>query len=292
MFKRKPKKKNIYISGKSATTIYVLVFICFILYSASLIFPYLIVVSNSFKNLSEYSQSIFSLPKQLFISGDIFKNYREVFVEYDVFQMFLNTIVLTACGTVVGVLFPSTVAFILAKYDFRFNKTIYTIAIIFMMVPGVGTLTATVKLFNELNLMDTYFGVLCLYASPFGAYFFILFAYYKGLSSTYMEAAYIDGANDFYIFFKIILPMSKAGLSTIAILVGLNTWNDYFTPYMYMPNVKTLSTGLEELSSNTFGGGMLKLYAAMVCMTVPVLIVFFIGGKNMLENVAAGGIKE
>ena len=86
--------------------------------------------------------------------------------------------------------------------------------------------------------------------------------------------------------------MSKSGLATIAILVGLNTWNDYFNPYMYMPNVKTLSTGLQELSSNMYGADILKLFAAMVCMTVPVLIVFFLGGKNMLENVAAGGIKE
>lgn len=292
MLKRKTRSKNIYISGKRTTTIYAIVFTFFVLYAFSLIFPYFIVVGNSFKSLAEYSESIFSFPKDLIVSGDIFKNYRDVFVEYDIFQMFVNTIILTIGGTILGVLFPTTVSFILAKYQFKFNSAIYTIAIIFMMVPGVGTLTATVKLFYELNLMDTYFGVFCLYASPFGSYFFILYAYYKGLSSTYMEAAYIDGANDFYIFFKIILPMSKAGLSTIAILVGLNTWNDYFTPYMYMPNVKTLSTGLEELSSNIFGGGILKLFAAMVCMTVPVLIVFFIGGKNMLENVAAGGIKE
>ena len=292
MFKRKVRKKNIYISGTRATVIYAIIFVLFVLYAFSLVFPYLIVVINSFKNLAEYSESIFSLPKQLFISGDVFKNYREVFVEYDVFQMFVNTIILTIGGTLLGTLFPCTVAFILAKYRFRFNSVIYTVAIIFMMVPGVGTMTATVKLFNDLNLMDTYFGVFCLYAHPFGSYFFILYAYYKGLSSTYMEAAYIDGANDFYIFFKIILPMSKAGLSTIAILVGLNTWNDYFHPFMYMPNVKTLSTGLQELSSNIFGGGILKLFAAMVCMTVPVLIIFFLGGKNMLENVAAGGIKE
>lgn len=292
MFKRKLINKNIYISGVRNKIIYAIVFVFFALYSFSLIYPYFIVVINSFKSLSEYSESIFSLPKELFVTADILRNYKAVFIEYDVLQMFINTIILTIGGTILGVLFPCIVSFILAKYEFKFNSLIYTTAIIFMMVPGVGTLTATVRLFNQLNLMDTYFGVFCLYASPFGSYFFILYAYYKGLSSTYMEAAYIDGANDFYIFFKIILPMSKAGLSTIAILVGLNTWNDYFTPYMYMPNVKTLSTGLEELSSNIFGGGMLKLFAAMVCMTVPVLVVFFIGGRNMLENVAAGGIKE
>ena len=182
-------------------------------------------------------------------------------------------------------------AFILAKYDFKLKKVFYTLAITFMMVPSVGNLTATVKLFNDLNLMDTYFGVFCLYASPFGSYFFILLAYYKGLSSAYMEAAYIDGANDFYVFFKIIIPISKGGLATIALLIGLNCWNDYFNPYMYMPNVKTLSTGLQELSANTYGG-VLRLFAAIVCMTVPVLIAFFFGGKNMLETVSGGGIKE
>ena len=159
LFKRKPRSKNIYISGTRNTIVYAIVFVFFVLYAFSLIFPYFIVVGNSFKNLSEYSESIFSLPKQLFITGDVFKNYREVFVEYDVLQIFINTIILTIGGTILGVLFPSTVSFILAKYKFKFNSLIYTIAIVFMMVPGVGTLTATVKLFNDLNLMDTYFGV-------------------------------------------------------------------------------------------------------------------------------------
>lgn len=292
MLKRKIKNKNIYISGTRNKIIYSIVFAFFVLYSISLIFPFFIVVINSFKDLSEYSESIFSLPKQLFIIGDVFKHYKEVFVEYDVLQMFINTIILTIGGTIVGVLFPCIVSFVLAKYEFKFNNLIYTIAVVFMLVPGVANLTARVKLFNDLNLMNTYFGVFLLYASPFGSYFFILYAYYKGLSSTYMEAAYIDGANDFYIFFKIILPMSKSGLSTVAIMTALNCWNDYFTPYMFMPDVLTLSTGLEHLSSNTYGGGILRLFAAMTCMTVPVLIAFFIGGRNMLENVASGGIKE
>ena len=224
--------------------------------------------------------------------GDLFKHYREALDQYDILGMFVNTIILTAGGTILGTLFPCILAFILAKYDFKLKKLFYMLAITFMMVPSIGNLTATVKLFNDLNLMDTYFGVFCLYASPFGAYFFILLAYYKGLSSTYMEAAYMDGANDFYIFFKIIIPISKGGLATIALLVGLNCWNDYFNPYMYMPNVQTLSTGLQELSANTFGGGMLRLFAAMVCMSLPVLVAFFIGGKNMLETVSGGGLKE
>ena len=292
MITRKPRNKNIYIAGTRNKIIYSIVFAFFALYAVTLIVPLLIVFVNSFKSLSEYSESIFSLPKELFVAGDAFKHYKEVLVEYDLFQMFVNTIILTIGGTIVGVLFPCIVSFILAKYEFKFSGLIYTLAVVFMVVPGVANLTAKVKLFNDLNLMNSYFGMFILYAHPFGSYFFILYAYYKGLSSTYMEAAYIDGANDFCIFFKIILPMSKSGLSTVAIMTALNCWNDYFTPYMFMPEVLTLSTGLEQLSSNTYGGGILRLFAAMTCMTIPVLIAFFIGGKNMLENVAAGGIKE
>ncbi len=288
---KKVRTKNIYTSG-NAKIVYIFAFVFFVLYAISLIFPYLIVVINSFKNLSEYSQSIFSLPKALILSGEVFQNYIQVFERYEIFGMFVNTIILTIGGTILGALFPCVVAFILAKYEFKFRKLIYTLAIVFMMIPSVGTLTATVRLFYDLNLMDTFLGVFCLYASPFGSYFFILYAYYRGLSSTYMEAAYMDGANDFYIFFKIIIPISKGGLATIALLVGLNCWNDYFNPYMYMPNVKTLSTGLQELSANIYGGGILNLFAAIVCMTVPVLIAFFLGGKNMLETVATGGLKE
>ena len=173
------------------------------MYSLTLVVPFLIVFINSCKSLGEYSENIFSLPKELFLAGDPFKHYKEVFVEYDLLEMFINTIILTIGGTIVGVLFPCIVSFILAKYQFKFNSLIYTVAVVFMVIPGVANLTAKVKLFNDLNLMNNFFGMFLLYAHPFGSYFFILYAYYRGLSSTYMEAAYIDGANDFCIFFKI-----------------------------------------------------------------------------------------
>ena len=90
----------------------------------------------------------------------------------------------------------------------------------------------------------------------------------------------------FYEKYTYLIVTSSGGSKAV------DCWNDYFNPYMYMPNVQTLSTGLQELSANTFGGGMLRLFAAMVCMSLPVLVAFFIGGKNMLETVSGGGLKE
>lgn len=278
-------------TGKTKT-IYVTVFVLLLLYSLSLILPFLVVVFNSFKSFKEYITSIFAIPKELITSGQMFENYLNLFMEYDIVQMLINTLILTVGGIIVGTLSPTIMAYILGKFKFKFNTIIYYFAIVFMMIPSVGTMVSTLKLFYQTNLINTHLGVLCLYAAPFNSYFFVMLAYFRGLSPTYAEAAYMDGANDFTIFFKIVLPISKSGLFSIALLVGMNCWNDYLNPYMYMPDVKTLSTGLQELSLNVYGADILKLFAAMVFMTIPVLIVFFLNGNKIIENVAAGGIKE
>ena len=278
-------------TGKTKA-IYGIVFVALLLYSLTLILPFLVVIFNSFKSFREYMFELFAFPKELIVGGNMFQNYVNLFEEYDMISMVINTLILTVGGIVVGTLSPAIMAYILAKFKFKFNTVIYYLAVVFMMMPSIGATVATLKFFYQTNLINTHFGVLCLYAAPFNSYFFILLAYFKGLSPTYAEAAYIDGANEFTIFFKIVLPISKSGLFSISLLVGMNCWNDYFNPYMYMPDVSTLSTGLQEMSLNVYGADILKLFAAMVCMTIPVLIVFFLNGNRIIENVAAGGIKE
>lgn len=113
-----------------------------------------------------------------------------------------------------------------------------------MAFPALGSGAAIYKLMVDWGLIDTW-GILIMFGGPFGFSFLIMYSYFKGISHTYAEAARLDGAGEFLIFFRIILPMTKAALGVIIFMGIVGSWNDYYTPYMYLPETKTLATGLQ-----------------------------------------------
>ncbi len=266
--------------------------VLFGLYALSLIFPFVYILLNSFKTNGEFIDNVWSLPQKLFAQGEIFKNYAVALTESGLVDMIINSVVLTVFGTVLSTLFPVMVAYILAKYRFRFSGFIFTLAIVFMVIPNVGTAVATYELFKEFNLLDTYQGVILLYAAPFGAFFLLLYGYFKGIAWSYAEAAFIDGASDLRVFAEIMIPQAWPGISAVLLLNGINTWNDYYNPYMFMPSAKTVSTGIQNMSFNaTSTGAYTELFAAMIVSLIPVVTVFILTQKVLMNNTMAGGLK-
>lgn len=277
---------------KLSKTIIIISSILFSLYAATLIFPFLYVLLNSFKTNGEFIKDVWKFPKKLFEIGDLFQNYRLALEEWDVVDMFINSAVLTVAGALVATASPVIVAYILAKYQFKLNSTIFSIAIIFMVVPNVGITVARFAMLKSAGLINTYLAPVLLAAGPFGAYFILLYGYFKGISWAYAEAAYIDGANEFRVFIQIMLPQALPGISTILLLNVINAWNDYFTPYMYMPGVKTVATGIQTMSYDaTAQGHYTELFAAMILSLIPVMTVFALFQKTLMNNVMAGGLK-
>lgn len=278
--------------AKRRKILYIIMSVVFGLYALSLLFPFYFIILNSFKTNGEFIENVYAFPLKLFKQSDIFRNYSKAFEDGTLFSMFVHTAVLTVFGTILGTLTPAVVAYVLAKYKFKLGSVIFTTAIIFMVVPQVGGTVSTYMLFINLNLLNTYWGMLMLYAAPFGGFFLLLYGYFKTVSWSYAEAAFIDGAGDFTVFFRIMLPQARAGLSAIALLVGLGIWNDYFGPYMYMPNIWTLGTGLQNMSYNAVvTGDYTPMFASMVMVAAPVVILFACTQKVLINNTVAGGLK-
>jgi len=210
-----------------------IVFIIFASYAISLIFPFVWAFLNSFKTSVEFFSinNVWKLPETW-----MFSNYIDVLRQYDIGWMFLRSIYVTVVGTTLAVLMSATTAYVVSKYRFKFRNTIYITAITVMVIPTVGSLSATFKLVNNIGLYNNLYFFPIMYANGFGFGFLLLYAYFKSISWTYAEAAFVDGASDFDVFFKVMLPQAKPALVSLGIIQGISIWNDFFAPFMFIPH--------------------------------------------------------
>lgn len=288
------KRKGASISYKSTKWI---VFGIFVIYAITLVIPFLWMLLNSFKSNQEFNAgNVWGFPKQF--EGLTFieiLSYEVVTVggtTETIWEMFLWSVLVTVVGTIVSVFFSAVAAYVLAKYKFPGRDLIYAVAIFAMVVPIVGTLPAQVNMMEFLGLDDSFFGVIFLYSGCFGFNFIMLYSAFKSISWSYAEAASMDGANRFSIFFKVMLPMCKGPIIACAVLQAIALWNDYSTPYLFMPSHYTLAVGLNELQSEFMGDGNYpQMFATVIIALIPVLILYSSFQKKIIENTNAGGLK-
>jgi len=262
--------------------------VIFIFYSISLLYPFVYLFFGSFKGFLELRLNPMGLPKEWKLD-----NYKTVFEEFQMGEMFFNSITLSLGNTVVSMFLSCCAAYVLAKYKFKGNNIVYTAVIVGSMIPTVSSLPATYKLMSNTHLMGTYIGMILLQCGAFGGAFLYLHAYFKALPWSYAESAMLDGASDLCIFFRIMLPLARKGIMTFTIIRFLGFWNDYWLPSLFYENHPTVAVGLSILSAEATGsGGHTTLFAAMIVSIVPVLIFFAIFQKQLMGNTIGGGLKE
>lgn len=269
--------------------IFAIVSVVCIIYAITLIFPFAWMLVNSFKSNMDFFQDIWNIP------GDpMVDNYESVWKQMDLPSYFKNSIIVTVAGTTVSVLASSCAAYVIAKYKFPGAKLLYSMAVVVMLIPSIGTIAALYRFMIDTNLYDTHLGLVLLYSGGFGFNFILLHGFFKSISWSYAEAGYIDGASDAQVFFKIMLPQARPGIIAVAIIQAIGIWNDYFNPYMFMqdPKKQTLAVGIYSLvQQQSYAADWPKLFAAMIIATVPVLIVYALFSNKIIENTVAGGLK-
>ena len=147
-----------------------------------------------------------------------------------------------------------------------------------MVLPIVGSLPAEINMAKMLNIYGTMWGMFIMKASFLGPYFLVFAAIFKGVPKDYTEAGYIDGANDFNIFFSVMFPMVKDTFMTILLILFIGFWNDYSVPLVYLPDYPPLALGLYLFNSSTdnaISSVPIKM-AGCFMVTLPILIVFII----------------
>ena len=265
----------------------------FLLYSMTLIFPFLWLFNNSLKTHQEFFAHVWSLPKDW-----LFSNYKLALERtvsgYNFFQIIGNTLVLTVMLTAVGVFFPVTSAYTCSKYRFKARGLCMLMSLIMIAVPTVGGTAAAYKLFKTLNIYDSYAALVLMGSGGFGFTFMMMKSTYDNISWTYAEAAFIDGASDFRVMWQIMIPLSWPTIMMLIVMSCIGTWNDYFNVYMFAPSRPTIGVGIKQLSDNlsSADASYPHLFALMIISIIPAVALYALFQKPIMASMGGGGIKE
>jgi ABC-type glycerol-3-phosphate transport system permease component len=252
--------------------------------------PLLWVLMSSFKTTQQIFGSPFSLPTSL-----NFENYVSAWTTASIGTYFFNTVIVVGSALVIVMLLGAMCAYVLARYEFRGSKVIY-----YLMLAGLTfpIFLAVVPLFQTLRgfgLLNTFPGLILTYvafALPFTVFF--LYAFFKTLPQEIAEAAAIDGAGPWRIFFTIMLPMAKPGIASVAIFNFLGLWNQFLLPIALNTNTANyvLSQGMASFASQAgYAVNFGALFAAVVITVLPVLATYIIFQRQLQGSVSAGLLK-
>ena len=289
---------------KKTSALMIILFLILIIYMVSLALPLVWGVLTSFKGQYELRNNMFGLPKSWKWSNyaGVFNDFRVLVThvgkdQYYVYieKMLLYSIIYSLGCAVVQAMVTCLMAYITAKFrHFFFSKIIYSTVLIVMMLPIVGSLPAELALAQTLGIYDTLWGMMVFKFNFLGMYFLVFHATFRGIPKDFSDAAYIDGASEWMVMLKIVLPMVRNTLSIVILLNFIGYWNDYQTPMLYMPSYPTMSYGLYRFSQTTEQANTnvpMQLTACMWVM-IPVLIIFLIFRNKLIGNISMGGLKE
>lgn len=263
--------------------------VIFALYSFSILFVLFQGVSFSLMTSGDYSDG-----KLIPTSGLIFKNYAEAFTRVKVegvnlIVMTINSLWFAGGSTFFSILFSSITAYILAKYKFPGRGFLYGYAIVTMMLPIMGSAPASIKFYKSIGILDTNF-MIVMFASSFGQNFVIQFATFKGVSWEYAEAAFMDGANHFKVFFMVMIPQAISTMVALFVVGFIGKWSDSDTALLYMKTHPTLASGLYIYSHRNSYHKPIQFAGFMIGM-IPVLTIYIAFQKTIMDIQIGGGLK-
>ena len=251
--------------------------------------PLLFMLSTSFKsNVESVSATPTWIPREPTTEG-----YRFMFsaAQTPVLRWFLNSLLAAAGQAVLIVVVASMAAYALARMEFRGRKVLTVMILATLFIPPVSLLIPNYVIISELGWLDSLQAVIVPGAAgAFGVFF--LRQFFISLPHELEEAALLDGANRFQIFYKVILPLSRPALATLALLSFLTNWNDFLWPLyvLFSPERLTLQPGLSTLQS-AFTTNYATIMVGGVIASVPVLIMYVIAQRFVIEGVSRSGLK-
>jgi len=250
--------------------------------------PFLWMVLSSLKPEAE----IRSVPPTWWPDTLTLGNYRDLFARLDFPRYFFNSALVAALVTAGNLLFCSALGYALAKLRFPGRRALFLVVLGMLMVPGMATFVPQFVLISNMGLANSYAGlVLPFLAGPFGV--FLMRQFLLGIPDDLLEAARVDGAGEWRIFLRIVLPLCKPALATLAILTFLASWNNFLWPLVVATTedkyTLPVALALYSVGQNQIYYGL--LLAGAVVVVLPVLIVFLVLQRHFLRGIATTGLK-
>ncbi|MDQ0168963.1 carbohydrate ABC transporter permease [Paenibacillus tundrae] len=259
-------------------------------FSLLMIYPVLWWIGASFKSTTELSSP------SLWPTTWLWENYSNGWnftSEFTFARFFANTLIMEFWNVLGGVVTAALVGYGFGRLNFRFRNFWFSILLLTMMLPSQVTVVPQYILFNKLGLVDSYVPLILPHFFGGGAFFiFLIVQFIRGIPRELDEAAQIDGASVYGIFFRIIAPLIKPALVTVAIFTFLWSWDDFFSQLLYLNSVEKFTVGLGlRMFIDQFEVQWGQLLAMSLLSVIPSAIVFFIAQKHFVEGIATTGIK-
>ena len=259
-----------------------------ILIAIFMILPFVWMLSTSFK----LPEDIFGYPPRLIPQNPILSNYTFIFQEKNLLGVLFNTIIIALSATLLSLFFTTLGGYGFAKFEFPGKKILFVILLATMIIPGAVMMVPTFVIMRELGWVNKFWPLIVPgAASAFGIFFFR--QYISTINDELMDAARIDGASEFGIFWRIILPIISPGMISLGLIFFMTSWNNYLGPLIYLksPENWTITVSINAM----IGGAGMTYWGPQMAMSVisliPLLIIFLVFQRRFAEGITAGAIK-
>lgn len=288
----KVKNRKNRVEEKSLTITRNVVRIFLIIWSILIVFPILWAVLSSLKTNLEFGTNAWKLPEKL-----QWVNYKEAWEGANFSKYFLNSLILSAGTVALSIIMTTTSAYVVGKFVHPVVKSIEVFYSIFMMVPQMLLLIPLLQMCKKMNMtksnvvLFTLMITNALQGVPF--YIFLLTPFMRSINNSILEAAEIDGANQFQSFITLVLPMIVPAIFMVGLLSFVGIWNEYVMSITFIkdPTKYTLSAGINELMNDAKAGQTLK-FAALIIAMLPILIIYAIFQKPLQNGLSSSdGVK-
>ena len=272
------------IAGK--TVIYALLS----LWAVIVLFPFYWMLLTSVKSYGAYNSEY--IPK-FFTLSPTFQNYVDAFTEVPLAKYFLNTVIFTVATTALMLLVIVFAAFAFARLEFRGKNLVFTLFLALMMIPNELVVITNFVTITNLDLRNTFLGLI-LPSVTLVFYIYLLKENFAQVPDELYYAAKVDATSDLKYLFKVLLPICKPTVVTIIILKVIECWNSYVWPRLITDdkNYFLVSNGIQEIRENGFGRENIPaMMAAVVVISLPLIILFLVFRKKIMAGVSRGGTK-
>lgn len=270
-------------------------FFVFAVYAVSLVAPMIWAAYNSLKTMRTYNEDPFFIPKFSEMKWD---NYIKIFDKDKMtvsipFAIF-NTVWRTVGSVSISMFFTACTSYVVCKYanQFKWLNWIYAFVVTIMIIPVLGSTAASYEInHNILQIANKPWLYWLGWTTGIGFSFLMLYSAWQSLSWTYAEAAFVDGASNFKVFFSIMLPMIKPVLSALFVVNFIGGWSEYMETILYMDEWPSLGYLVYILQEQSRYFGMPMYFAVIMISMIPTLIVFVAFQETIMKNVTTGGLK-
>ena len=282
-------KRHNKVNRSPVTTAFLFLFI--LILGLFMVIPLVLIISNSFKPLNE----LWIFPPKLFPMRPTLSNYRDMITVMSEsvvpFSRYVfNTVLITVCGTAGHIILASMCAFALAKKRFPGRNLIFNMIVIALMFNGTVTAIPNYLTMAKIGWIDTYLPLIVpAFASSLGLY--LMKQFMEQIPDALLEAARIDGASQWHIFWRIVMPMVKSAWLTLMLLSVQSLWNTGSTNYVFSEELKTLAYALSQILAGGSARQGIGNAVSVIMMAVPIGI-FLFTQSNIIETMSTSGMKD